>query len=150
MFFCAVQKTLSAYITGPARLGIESLPSDATSMPNQSPLPRMITAQCDIMLTRFLAELLSELFGSGGALLLKRLTSTNVTNTHVAYVALRILVEGTIWVLVDKQRRDEQNNTKVCFRSRRLLFLFTLACLTSPLTFRTAHSKSSSRAVSTA
>lgn len=113
LFVPLVQKTLSGFITGPARLGIEPLPQDATSMPGQSPLPRMITAQCDVMLSRFLAELLSDLFGSGGALLLKRLTSANVTNTHVAYVALRILVEGTIWVLIDKQRRDDQNNTKV-------------------------------------
>lgn len=78
------------------------------------------------MLTTFLAELLRELFGSKNARLLKRLTSANVTNTHAAYVALRILVEGTIHVVVDKQRRDEQNNTKVPTSVAFLAFLFCL------------------------
>ncbi|KIH87366.1 hypothetical protein SPBR_05022 [Sporothrix brasiliensis 5110] len=125
--FGRFQKTLSAYITGSERLGIERLPKDATSMPNQSPLPRMITAQCDIMLTQYLAERLRDLFGSADAQLIKRLTSANVVNTHVAYVALRILVEGTIWVLMDKQRRDEQNNTKVELQSSLNSVIYTFS-----------------------
>ncbi|CAK7218903.1 hypothetical protein SBRCBS47491_003663 [Sporothrix bragantina] len=80
-------------------------------MPAQAPLPRMITAQSDIVLSEYLAELLKELFGSGDGLLLKRLVTASPHSTHIAYVALRIIVEGTIWVLVDKERRDAQNNT---------------------------------------
>ncbi|CAK7207888.1 hypothetical protein SEUCBS139899_010703 [Sporothrix eucalyptigena] len=109
--FGRFQKTSSSYITGTNRLGIEALPSNTATMPAQAPLPRMITAQSDIMLSEFLAELLKQLFGNGDGLLLKRLMTANPPSTHIAYVALRIIVEGTIWVLIDKERRDAQNNT---------------------------------------
>ncbi|OAA63514.1 hypothetical protein SPI_03677 [Niveomyces insectorum RCEF 264] len=123
--FGRYQKTRSAYITGHVRLGIEQLPDDAQAMAGQVPLPRMITAQCDIVLSNYLAELLEQLFGScsdsdsdsngninGGAngSLARRLLSTTAIDTHVAYVALRIIAEGTIWILCDKERRDRENN----------------------------------------
>lgn len=110
----ADQKTRSAFITGPDHLGIEALPSDTDGMPSQFPLPRMITAQCDIVLTNYLSELLRELFGDANGPLLRRLLTANTSNTHIAYVALRIIAEGTVWVLVDKERRDQQNNINVC------------------------------------
>ena len=109
----AVQKTSSSYIAGPNRLGIEALPSNTATMPAQAPLPRMITAQSDIVLSKYLAELLQELFDNNDGLLLRRLVTASPHSTHIAYVALRIIVEGTIWVLVDKERRDAQNNTNV-------------------------------------
>ncbi|CAK7237501.1 hypothetical protein SCUCBS95973_009976 [Sporothrix curviconia] len=82
-------------------------------MPAETPLPRMITAQSDIVLSKYLTELLKELFGNSDCLLFKRLVTATPHSTHIAYVALRIIVEGTIWVLVDKERRDAQNNTNV-------------------------------------
>ena len=78
-----------------------------------TPLPRMITAQCDIVLNTYLTELLNELFGDADSAILERFLSTSSIDTHVAYVALRVITEGSVWALVDKQRRDFENNVSV-------------------------------------
>ncbi|EPE05527.1 hypothetical protein F503_02266 [Ophiostoma piceae UAMH 11346] len=108
--FARYQKTRSAFITGPARLGIHALPGGTGLMGSQAPLPRMITAQCDIVLNTYLTELLKQLFGDSDSAILKRFLATSSMDTHVAYVALRVITEGSVWVLLDKQRRDLENN----------------------------------------
>ncbi|EFX04989.1 hypothetical protein CMQ_5251 [Grosmannia clavigera kw1407] len=105
------QKTRSSYLTGANDLGIPPLPRDSQTLPGRIPLPRIVTAQCDNISSIYLASLLEELFGDGNGALSKRLLSKAPLDTHIGYVALRMLIQGTIWILVDKKRRDVQNNT---------------------------------------
>ncbi len=82
-------------------------------MPGQAPLPRMITAQCDVLVNMYLSEQLSKLFGHADAPLLKKILANDAVSTHVAYVALRIITQGTVWIMADKERRDLENNINV-------------------------------------
>lgn len=107
------QKTRSAYLIGENHLGIAPLPNDSQTLPKRIPLPRIVTAQCDNISSIYLAGLLEELFGEDNGTLSKRLLSTTPLDTHIGYVALRILAQGTVWILVDKNRRDMQNSTNV-------------------------------------
>lgn len=109
--FARYQKTRSAYLTGTNTLGIPPLPSTALTFPGHPPLPRVITAQCDAVSSVYLAGLLAELFGEESGSLCHRLRSQTPRDTHIGYVALRILAQGTVWVMVDKHRRDLQNGT---------------------------------------
>lgn len=69
--FARYQKTRSAFITGPESLGITALPGGTSLMGTRAPLPRMITAQCDIVLNTYLTELLKKLFGDSNSIVLK-------------------------------------------------------------------------------
>jgi hypothetical protein len=105
-------KTGSANIVGGNKLGIAPVPDDACTMPGKVPLPRLITAQIDIMLSRKLEQLLNDLFRSSEELELLS-PACGAFQLHTAYVVVDALVRGTVWILKDMKRRRGENSGAV-------------------------------------
>lgn len=81
-------------------------------MPGKVPLPRLITAQIDIMLSRKLEQLLNDLFRSSEEFELLSPTC-GAFQLHTAYVVVDALVRGTVWILKDMKRRRGENSSAV-------------------------------------
>lgn len=110
--YCRWLKTGSANIVGGNKLGIAPVPDDACTMPGKVPLPRLITAQIDIMLSRKLEQLLNDLFRSSEELELLS-PACGAFQLHTAYVVVDALVRGTVWILKDMKRRRGENSGAV-------------------------------------
>jgi hypothetical protein len=79
-------------------------------MSGRVPLPRLITAQADIVISKFLDPLL-EVFRKQELYTL--FYSRDAAKVHTAYVALCLLTEGCIWMFKDAERRNLQNSVQV-------------------------------------
>jgi len=106
--FARFYKTGSAYIVGGDTLGIAPVPADARSLSGKAPLPRLITAQGDRVITLYLNELVRTLFGQAGSIS-RTSNSDQPCDIHDSYVALRVLVFGSIWYVQDRLRHGQQN-----------------------------------------
>ncbi|KAI1382581.1 uncharacterized protein F4822DRAFT_423458 [Hypoxylon trugodes] len=105
-------KTGSASIVGEATLGIDPIPHDAQTMPGSVPVPRLIVAQWDTLSTKISDQWAQQLFQCPDGLVYKLLMSQEPTKIHAGYIALRVLVDGSLWVVEDQRRCGKEHSTE--------------------------------------